>query len=375
MRTKASNRRTLTAVALFALALMALLPAAAFALGTAANTDINNKATINFQVNSIAQTPIESSPTGNSTPGVGSGTNTTFKVDRKVDMTITANDAACIATYPGSTGSASEVLRFTVTNTGNATQDFSAAYAALGGNTLTGETVTIYVDSNANGTFEPATDTATYIDELAADASRVVFLAVSSIPGAATNGQNAGYTITATARDGGGVGAQGAVSTATAGADTPGAVDTVLADDPGGGNGQESVNTNCGFTVSAAVLTITKTHSVISDPINLAVNPKAIPGATIEYTITIANAAGAATATSIAVSDAIDANTTFVAAGYGAGTGIQVTAPNLYGGAATALTNAADADEGSIAGATVSVSGITLTAGQSATVNFRVTIN
>jgi hypothetical protein len=50
----------------------------AFAAGTAAGTDINNRATVNYQVGSVAQTPVESSPLGNSTPGTGNGSNTSL---------------------------------------------------------------------------------------------------------------------------------------------------------------------------------------------------------------------------------------------------------------------------------------------------------
>ena len=41
------------------------------AVGTAANTSIANQATVSYSVGGNAQTPIPSSPTGNSTPGGG----------------------------------------------------------------------------------------------------------------------------------------------------------------------------------------------------------------------------------------------------------------------------------------------------------------
>ena len=66
----------------------------ALAAGTAANTDIFNRATVNFQVGGVAQNPVESSPTGNSTSGVGNGVDTTFKVDNKLDLTVTEVGAA-----------------------------------------------------------------------------------------------------------------------------------------------------------------------------------------------------------------------------------------------------------------------------------------
>ena len=111
-------------------------------------------------------------------------------------------------------------------------------------------------------------------------------------------------------------------------------------------------------------------------------NPKAIPGAVIEYTITVSNGAGASTATNVVVTDSLateigNGTIAFKTDGYAAGKGIQVTAPNLYGGAATSLTNAGSDDEGDFnitTANTVTVTGISLSASESATVKFQVTI-
>ena len=53
---------------------------------------------------------------------------------------------------------------------------------------------------------------------------------------------------------------------------------------------------------------------------------------------------------------------------------MQVTAPNIAGGVATALTNAPADDQGTFAADVVTVGGISLNAGESATVRFRVVI-
>jgi uncharacterized repeat protein (TIGR01451 family) len=60
------------------------------------------------------------------------------------------------------------------------------------------------------------------------------------------------------------------------------------------------------FTVSASDLSIVKTVAILSDPINLTTNPKAIPGAVVEYTLTITNA-GLVTATGVDLSDDVPA--------------------------------------------------------------------
>ena len=44
------------------------------------------------------------------------------------------------------------------------------------------------------------------------------------------------------------------------------------------------------YTVAAANISVFKSSVVISDPVNGTTNPKAIPGAIIEYCISVANA-------------------------------------------------------------------------------------
>ena len=51
-----------------------------------------------------------------------------------------------------------------------------------------------------------------------------------------------------------------------------------------------------------------KTSRIIDDPVNGTTNPKAIPGATIEYCIVVSNASGAATGTNIDVNDELPAD-------------------------------------------------------------------
>ncbi len=128
-----------------------------------------------------------------------------------------------------------------------------------------------------------------------------------------------------------------------------------------------------------ANITVVKSSAVISDPVNGTTNPKRIPGAIIEYSILVTNTAGAQ-ATDLTVTDDLSAETarlSFEVDGYAVGKGIQVTAPNINGGAALNLTNASDGDQGDFgvtAANTVTVGGMVLDAGEQATVRFRVTI-
>ena len=287
----------------------------AYAVGTAANTTISNTATVNYTVGSVSQTPIESSPTGNTTPGTGNGAATTFVVDNRIDFTVTELSGGNTVVNPGQPGA---VTAFTVANTGNAPQGFALTAANESGTVVFTNTdntdvtgLTVFVDSNGNGVYEPGTDTATSIDTLPADGSVVVFV-VANVPVTTSNGQFANVSLTAQAAVPGTNGAT--LATETVGADDPNAVDVVFGDD--GEDNSEADSDQ--YAVQSAALSVQKTSAVASDPFNGTTNPKAIPGATVEYTITLANG-GAVSAAGVTIGDTLPANTTFVANGYNAG--------------------------------------------------------
>lgn len=351
--------KLLGAVALCPLGLAAT---PAFAAGTQAGTTITNQVTVNYQVSGVSQTAQTAA--------------NTVTVDRKVNLTMTTA-AATTSSAPGSTA---QVTGYTLTNTSNDTLDFilSVAQQSNGATAQHGGTdafdtsnVKIYLDNNANGSVDGGDTLITYVDEIAPDTTKNI-LVVSDIPIAQSNGQVAGVVLAAQAAAGGSSGNQGAVLSATAGANTAG-VDNVLADTAGAtdaaNDGKYSVKGD--YTVSAPVLTITKVSTLISDPINNGTNPKAIPGATLEYCIVVANAAGAATATNVGVSDALPSTIAYSSV-YGIflnGTATG-TAPNY-------TCNADGAAGGTYTAGTTTVAGTlnNLAAGSTATVRFRATIN
>lgn len=275
--------------------LIAVAASPAFAAGTLQGTSITNTVTVNYQVGGVAQTAKSASDT--------------ITVDRKVLVTV----AAAATTTSVVPGQIDAVTRFTVTNGSNDTIDILLGAAQLANGTAaphgtdafdtTG--VRIYLDKAGGtmGSYDAGDTLVTSLDEVAPDVTLTVFV-VSSIPAATTNGQVSAHSLTATAAAGGVAGTQGAVLANTTGANTAG-VDNVFADiagtDDAATDGKHSARND--YTVSAPVLTITKTSKLVSDPINLTSNPKAIPGAVIEYCITVANAAGGATATGLTISD------------------------------------------------------------------------
>ncbi len=257
----------------------------AFAAGSLVGTDVQNTATVDYQVGGVPQTQRTATDL--------------FDVDRKVNFTLT--EATPLGTTSVSPNQQDAVTRFTLSNTSNDTLDFllSAAQLAVGtakhGGTdifdVTG--LQIFVDANANGTYEAGTDLATTIDNLAPDGIATIFV-IGDIPITATNGQVAGVNLTAAVRNVDGSPITPATDTD---ANTAG-IETIFADT--GRNGTETDGDD--WTVAAPNLTVTKLSRVISDGVS-ASNFKAVPGAVVEYCIVVSNGAGAATATNVAVAD------------------------------------------------------------------------
>ncbi|MEO1573405.1 MAG: hypothetical protein AAFU65_00410 [Pseudomonadota bacterium] len=372
---------------------------------TAAGDTVANQASVAYQVGGVDQAPVLSDDDGNAGNGINA---TTFLVDRKLDSTVTElsgayNSASTPTVVPGQNQAANNgaVLAFTVANTGNEVQDFSLAATAStfdpfgGTDNFDAANVSVFVDSNGDGIYQPGTDTATFIDELsyedndAGDPFSVVVFIVSDIPLAQTAGDIAAYHLTAQVAEGGAPGAQGAdITTDDSGsADTAG-VDDVFADGENTNNGDDAdrdgkSSAEDAYQVSAPVLTVAKSSQVISDPFNGTTNPKAIPGAVIEYTITVSNGAGAATATNVNVTDDLSAEIVggggtealaFLSNVYGGTGDIQLTVTSGGVPTVTPLTEEADADAGSFTANVVAVTGITLAGGDTAEVTFQVEI-
>lgn len=328
-------------------AMIALQTAPAAAEGVTAGTVITNTATVDFRVGGVDQTDVVATDT--------------FEVDRKVNFVVTRVSDPTTTVSPGQQDA---VIAFDVANLSNDTIDLVLSASQLGSDAFDADNVTIYVD-DGNGTFDGGDTATTLIDQIAEDATVRVFV-VSDIALSRVNGDVAALRLSATAHDGLTVGVQGTVLTTTPGADTDG-VETVLADGAGVGDStNDGVFTAEGsYTVFAASLTVTKASRVLSDGIS-ATDPKAIPGAVIEYCIAVANGSASATATNVIVTDVVPADLTFD------GTyGIRV--DGTLDGSGNCVDDGVSG--GAFTGSTVSAPLSNVSASQTRTVYFRATIN
>ena len=388
----------------------------AWAIGVAAGTQIDNIATVNYSVGGVAQNAIGSSANGNT---AGAGTATSFLVDRRLDVNVVFQDAN--QTVSATPGQQDTVLTFQVTNESNSAQDIllAAIHRATGtvgeGNgtdSFNSANTQVFVETNGQAGYQAGADTAVFIDELAADASIIVYV-ISDIPLAQVNGDASKISVVAQLAQAGTAGAQGAAitsdtngntspggtfsngnTTVNAGganttADAANAVQDVFADAAGDVNGQGGAGAASNgqhadtetLQVVTAALTVRKTSVVIDDPVNGTTNPKAIPGATVEYCVIIANA-GLTDATAVTITDAIPTNTDYV-------TGTVFNNVTLVGGTAgtvtgtcnsasgTAQTDAADAADATTASEAAGVTTTYTTVGPNSKVatRFRVTVN
>ena len=285
-----------------AIALVALSTSPALAAGTSAGDIIRNDVSVSFDVGGVAQTAVID--------------NDEFTVDRKINVTVTV-DEETVSVNPGRENA---VLAFEITNLSNDVVDYQLSAVADAANPAGLSNIRIYLDLDNDGELdanELTAGTISYLDDMGEDEVRQV-LVVADIGLGALNTDEFDIILTADARVASGTAASpGAAFENTAGGNTAG-VDNVLADGAGDSDSAEQgdFSDRGTFIVAGAELTVEKTSSIVSDPINGTTNPKAIPGAVIEYCIVVSNAAGGATATDVAVNDDLPADVSYDA-GYG----------------------------------------------------------
>lgn len=323
----------LTGVATFAALAPAIMANPASAAGTQAGTTITNTVTVQYQVNSIAQSDETAS--------------NQITVDRKVDLVVARTDNTATIVTPGA---ASQAVSFTVTNTSNDTLDFqlaasqraTGATAGISGNDgfdVTGG-FTYYLD-NGDGVFGSGDTAITHLNALAADVPVTVHVVAAQVPtGLATN-LLAGIVLTATAKaNDNGTALGSALTQATS--NTAG-VDTIFADIAGATDGARDAAFSAidDFKILGAALTAAKTSRIVAGDFG---TQAAIPGATIEYCIAVTNGAGGAGATNVVINDTLPAEVT-----YDSAFGVKVGGADCNTPGATAGSQASGVVSGTIA--------------------------
>lgn len=289
----------------------------AFAVGTPAGTAITNTATANFDIGGTPQPPVESNEE-------------TVTVAEIIDSTVTWQDSANVIVASGATA---QVLTFEVTNTGNGDDSYTlATNNALTGDDFDPTNPLIFID-DGDGVYEPGVDPAynpASPPTLGPDDSITVFV-LNDIPTGLATGDTGDSMLTATSTTATGY----AVGDVIAGGGD-GGVDAVV-----GAVGVDATGTYEIGAPAPASVTLTKASTVISDPVNGTTNPSLIPGAVIEYAITV-RVTGTGTAQNLVITDPVPANTTY-----------ETGTIELDG---TGLTDtSADADAGSFGANTVTV--------------------
>ncbi len=342
----------------------------AFAAGTTQGTSVLNNVSVDYQVNGVSQTQQTASDT--------------FVVDRKIIFTLA--EKAPIGTTSVSPGQTLQKTTFILSNTSNDTLDFVLTPSQIvGGTAAHGGTdafnvtnLLVCLDANADNNCDAAPTATLTIDNLIADANTTI-LVLGDIPLSATNGQVAGVTLSAAALNSNGTAIVAATDATVNGAAT---VETIFADTVKSGNGGASaardgidVATD-DYTVASALLSVFKTSQVISDGVS-ASNFKSVPGAVVEYCISVANAAGGATATNVTISDLVPTNTSYVLGSIRVNGTVTSPGASQTCSAGTVVTDTVDGDAGSfgtpantVAGTLANVAG-----GGSSALIFRVTLN
>ncbi len=265
-----------------------LLGSSSWAVGTAANTDITNTASVSATVGGLLVT-VASNPE-------------VVTVAELLDVNVTRlTPGNVLVNSPAS----NQVLAFRVTNLGNGVDD----YTLQGLGVLNGFTPAfsdIFLDADGDGLLNTGIDTL-YVpggNDPILDANNpaaddiVVFLRMD-IPAALATGDLGDAQLAAISN--GVPGAPVAPGTVFALGGDGGTVDAIAG--PSGGTDQDLGT----YQVSVIAISVTKT-SVVVDPFG---GTQPVPGATITYTLTV-TVTGVGTANNVLVTDSIPGNTTYV---------------------------------------------------------------
>lgn len=312
------------------------------AAGTPAGTSITNTATLSYSIGGVPEAPIVSAPAS-------------LQVDEIINLTLAWQDVGPVSVASPDTNDA---LTFLLTNTGNGTERFALARNnLLGGDNydpLNGSAGAIFLESGlAPGlqTSGPNADMlyAAGVNDpvLAADASRIVYV-VSDTPSSLVTGNSGLVSLTASSATVGAAGASPGTSLAGLGT---GGVDAVV------GATQAQAIRNGSYLVSGVALSIAKTLASVLDPRG---GSNVETGSVLTYRITI-TLSGTGSVNNLVITDPLPAQTAYVAGSM------------LVNGATR--TDAADADNASFSGNTVTVDFGNAASPVVHVIEFRATVN
>ena len=301
----------------------------AYAQLTPAGTNVQNTFTLTYDVGGVAQPPIDTSD-----PSDPNGP-TEFTVDRLIDLTVASQGDNTVA--PGATD---EELVFSVTNDGNDTQAYALSVIEEGGDDIDTDDpagaapVLVYYIDDGDGVYEPGAGDGAPITydpanppELGPD--EVLWVVVTQdIPVSAVDGNTADVSLVAdtlepsTSPNAG----NPVVADSDGTNELTGAAENVLAD--GSGTSNEVANAGdhsdtATFIVASANVNAVKTVTIHSeDGTGCSVIPGtatggySIPGACVEYIITVENT-GSSAASDIVINDVLADELDFAGAVFG----------------------------------------------------------
>lgn len=258
------------------------------AAGVLAGTDIENVAEVSYTIGTVATTT-PSNPV-------------TLRVAEVLDVNVTSQ--APTTGVPVDAGDSQQVVRFIVTNTGNATETFLLETTS----TITGDefdpvqsSPSIYLDVDNTGTitgldvvYVPGSN-----DPVLTADQAISVLVVNNIPAGLVDSDEGLTRLTASARTGTGV--AGTVISNGGNGISGRVVDAIV-----GANGADDEDSGF-YVVRGVSLTAVKTQTVV-DQFS---GSSPIPGARINYSIVV-NMTGSGTAAGAVFSDEIPAGTTYL---------------------------------------------------------------
>ena len=366
---------------------------------TKAGIEIVNTAALNYKVNGVAQTQVEAEKK--------------LQVDVKIDFNLARTDIAApnASKEVDVAGSKYYVMgKFNLANTTNAPTTFTLATKNGDGTETLGYTGTDYTSlkdnkdpvnssfklySSAAGATVPATELTGSIalneDGNASNTTALVWVLIPTSEIKGVDKDVFAVQLTATANEVTVVGEVNPVPVANnvGDADTD-AVQFVFADDAQAGDDESAIGDAIESAWDALLLAFPdfettdptdptnptkngfiKTSVVVWDPINETNNPKAIPGATVQYSITLTNL-GATDANDVNISDAIPANTTFCDSANSGELCADVTSVNAP---AATLTYVAPTTGPALNGSNIEAAFATVKSNETSTITFTVKVD